>query len=83
MVEFADSSFIPRGQLLTSVLISRLWVSFLVVTYAGLIVTMPRAGWRPHLAEPFVERRPWVCGVQHRLMVHPVALGTYLWDDPF
>ncbi len=44
MVEFAESSFIPRGQLLTSVLISGLWVSFLVVTYAGLIVTMPRAG---------------------------------------
>jgi len=44
MVEFANSSSIPRGQLLTSVLISGLWVSFLVVTYAGLIVTVPRAG---------------------------------------
>ncbi len=44
MVEFANSTSIPRGQLLTSVLVSGLWVSFLVVTYAGLIVTVPRAG---------------------------------------
>jgi len=44
MVEFASSSSIPRGQLVTWVLISGLWVSFLVVTYAGLIVTVPRAG---------------------------------------
>jgi len=44
MVGFANSSSIPRGQLVTSVLISGLWVSFLVVTYAGLIVTVPRAG---------------------------------------
>ena len=44
IVEFAYNSFIPRGQLLTSILISGVWVSFLVVTYAGLIVTIPRAG---------------------------------------
>src|SRR5579871_2592152 len=44
IVEFAYNSFIPNGQLLTSVLISGVWVSFLVVTYAGLIVTIPRAG---------------------------------------
>jgi len=44
MVEFANSTSIPRGQLLTSVLVSGVWVSFLVVTYAGLIVTVPRAG---------------------------------------
>ena len=44
MVEFANSTNIPRGQILTSVLVSGLWVSFLVVTYAGLIVTVPRAG---------------------------------------
>lgn len=44
MVEFAFSSFIPGGQLLTAVLISGAWVSFLVVAYAGLIVTSPRAG---------------------------------------
>jgi basic amino acid/polyamine antiporter, APA family len=34
----------PKGQLLTSVLISAVWVSFLVIAYAGLIVTIPRAG---------------------------------------
>jgi basic amino acid/polyamine antiporter, APA family len=42
--EFSFQSFIPKGQLLTSVLISGVWVSFLVVAYAGLIVTIPRAG---------------------------------------
>jgi basic amino acid/polyamine antiporter, APA family len=42
--EFSFQSFIPKGQLLTSVLISAVWVSFLVVAYAGLIVTIPRAG---------------------------------------
>jgi APA family basic amino acid/polyamine antiporter len=44
IVEFAYNSFIPKGQLLTSILIAGVWVSFLVVTYAGLIVTIPRAG---------------------------------------
>src|SRR5258706_4704754 len=34
----------PRGQLLTAVLIAAVWVSFLVIAYAGLIVTIPRAG---------------------------------------
>jgi basic amino acid/polyamine antiporter, APA family len=42
--EFSFQSFIPKGQLLTSVLISAIWVSFLVIAYAGLIVTIPRAG---------------------------------------
>src|SRR5215467_5745076 len=42
--EFSFQSFIPKGQLLTSVLISGVWVSFLVIAYAGLIVTIPRAG---------------------------------------
>jgi basic amino acid/polyamine antiporter, APA family len=42
--EFSFNSFIPKGQLLTSVLISAVWVSFLVVAYAGLVVTIPRAG---------------------------------------
>ena len=44
IVEFAFNSFIPKGQLLSSILISGVWVSFLVVTYAGLVVTIPRAG---------------------------------------
>ncbi len=42
--EFSFNSFIPKGQLLTAVLISAVWVSFLVVTYSGLVVTIPRAG---------------------------------------
>jgi amino acid transporter len=42
--EFSYQSFFPQGQLLTAVLISAIWVSFLVVAYAGLIVTIPRAG---------------------------------------
>jgi basic amino acid/polyamine antiporter, APA family len=42
--DFSFQSFIPKGQLLTSVLISAVLVSFLVIAYSGLIVTMPRAG---------------------------------------
>jgi len=42
--EFSFQSFIPQGQLLTSILISAVWVSFLVIAYTGLIVTIPRAG---------------------------------------
>jgi basic amino acid/polyamine antiporter, APA family len=40
---FAGPAF-PNGQLITSILISAVWVSFLVIAYAGLIVTIPRAG---------------------------------------
>src|SRR5579872_1081359 len=42
--EFSFNSFIPKGQLLTGVLLSAVWVSFLVIAYTGLIVTIPRAG---------------------------------------
>jgi basic amino acid/polyamine antiporter, APA family len=42
--EFSYQSFFPKGQILTAVLISAVWVSFLVIAYAGLIVTIPRAG---------------------------------------
>jgi amino acid transporter len=34
----------PQGQLITSIVISAILVSFLVVAYTGLIVTIPRAG---------------------------------------
>jgi basic amino acid/polyamine antiporter, APA family len=44
IVEFASGPPIRNGQLLSSILISGVWVSFLVVTYAGLIVTIPRSG---------------------------------------
>src|SRR5260221_8593310 len=40
---FAGPAF-PTGQLITAVLISGIWVSFLVIAYSGLIVTIPRAG---------------------------------------
>ena len=42
--EMSFQSFFPKGQLLTAVLISGVWVSFLVIAYAGLVVTIPRAG---------------------------------------
>lgn len=44
LVEFAYQDAIPDSQLLTAVLISGVWVSFLVVAYSGLVVTIPRAG---------------------------------------
>jgi basic amino acid/polyamine antiporter, APA family len=40
---FAGPAF-PKGQFITSILISAVLVSFLVVAYTGLIVTIPRAG---------------------------------------
>src|SRR6201996_4772316 len=44
LVEFAYQDAIPNSQLITAVLISGVWVSFLVIAYSGLIVTIPRAG---------------------------------------
>jgi amino acid transporter len=44
LVEFAYQDAFPTGQLLTAVLISGVWVSFLVLAYTGLVVTIPRAG---------------------------------------
>jgi amino acid transporter len=44
LVEFAYQSTFPKGELLTSILISGVWVSFLVIAYTGLVVTIPRAG---------------------------------------
>jgi basic amino acid/polyamine antiporter, APA family len=44
LVEFAYQDAFPSGQLLTAVLISGVWVSFLVIAYSGLVVTIPRAG---------------------------------------
>jgi basic amino acid/polyamine antiporter, APA family len=40
---FAQPAF-PKGQLITAVIISGVWVSFLVIAYTGLVVTIPRAG---------------------------------------
>src|ERR1700758_5637467 len=44
LVEFAYQGAFPSGQLLTAVLLSGVWVSFLVIAYSGLVVTIPRAG---------------------------------------
>src|SRR5579883_804573 len=44
MVEWAYQSTFARGQLLTAIVISGIWVSFLVIAYTGLVVTIPRAG---------------------------------------
>jgi amino acid transporter len=44
LYEFSFASAFPTGQLLTSIVISAIWVSFLVIAYAGLVVTIPRAG---------------------------------------
>src|SRR5215469_7438118 len=44
MVEWAFQSSFPNGNLLYAILISGVWVSFLVVAYTGLVVTIPRAG---------------------------------------
>src|SRR5579862_9813163 len=45
MVAWAeDQSSFPMGQLITSIVISGIWVSFLVLAYTGLVVTIPRAG---------------------------------------
>jgi len=40
---FAGPAF-PQGQFITAIIISAILVSFLVVAYTGLIVTIPRAG---------------------------------------
>jgi APA family basic amino acid/polyamine antiporter len=44
MVEWTVQSSFPHGNLLYSILISGVWVSFLVIAYTGLVVTIPRAG---------------------------------------
>jgi APA family basic amino acid/polyamine antiporter len=41
---FSVLAFVPGGQVLPALLISGVFVTFLVITYAGLISVMPRAG---------------------------------------
>src|SRR5262247_1903750 len=52
---FAGPAF-PKGQFITSIIISAILVSFLVVAYSGLIVTIPRAGgdyvWQTRILGP-------------------------------
>jgi amino acid transporter len=44
IVEWTVQSSFPHGDLPTSIIISGIWVSFLVIAYTGLVVTIPRAG---------------------------------------
>ena len=37
-------SVFPQSQLITSIVIAGIWVSFLIIAYTGLVVTIPRAG---------------------------------------
>src|ERR1051325_3395087 len=60
-------AFVPSGQVLPALLLSGVFVTFLVITYAGLISVMPRAGWRRGLPAG-----------GHRLVVHPLVLGAGL-----
>src|SRR5947207_10843054 len=41
---FSVLAFVPNGQVLPAIIISGVFVTFLVITYAGLISVMPRAG---------------------------------------
>ena len=40
---FAGPAF-PKGQFITATIIGGIWVTFLVIAYSGLVVTIPRAG---------------------------------------
>ncbi len=42
----ASGWFVPGGQLLTAVLLTGVFVSFVVIVYAGLVTAMPRTGGR-------------------------------------
>jgi amino acid transporter len=87
MVEFAYGSSVPRGQLLTAVLISGIWVSFLVVTYAGLIVTIPRAGgdyvWQSRLLGGPLGFVVSVTGLWFILWLWAPIYGTILSEELF
>ena len=78
MVEWTVQSSFPHGNLLYSILLSGVWVSFLVVAYTGLVVTIPRAGGDYVLAEPHPGQRDRLRDGRHRVVVHLVAVGADL-----
>src|SRR6476661_2882047 len=41
---WAYLGYVPKGQVLPAMLIAGIFITFLVITYAGLISAMPRAG---------------------------------------
>jgi basic amino acid/polyamine antiporter, APA family len=78
LVEFAYQDAFPKGQLLTAILIGGVWVSFLVIAYSGLVVTIPRAGgdyvWQSRILGSGPRLRDGRDGV----VVHPLAMGADL-----
>ena len=78
LVEFAYQDAFPTGQLLTAVLISGVWVSFLVVAYSGLVVTIPRAGGDYVWQSRILWQRARLRDGRHRVVVHLVAVGADL-----
>ncbi len=87
MVELASASVVPEGQMLTAVLISGLWVSFLVITYAGLIVTIPRAGgdyvWQSRLLGPGLGFVVSATGLWFILWLWAPIYGSILSEELF
>src|SRR5258706_15604083 len=85
--EFSYQSFFPKGQLLTAVLVSAVWVSFLVIAYAGLIVTIPGAGgapaWRPRILGGGVGFVVAVAGWGFILWLWAPICGNVLWAEFF
>lgn len=87
MVEFAGTSAVPGGQILSAVLISGLWVSALVVAYAGLIVTVPRAGgdyvWQSRMLNGPVGFVVSVTGLWFILWLWAPIYGTIFSEELF
>ena len=73
---FAGPAF-PKGQLITAVIIGGIWVSFLVIAYSGLVVTIPRPA-ATALADPDPGQRHRLRDGRDRLVVHSLAVGAHL-----
>ena len=73
MVEWAFQSSFPQGNPPDPIVISGVWVSFLVIAYTGLVVTIPRAGGDHVLAEPHPGLRARLRDGRHRVVVHHAA----------
>ena len=71
-------AFVPTGQVLPALLISGVFVTFLVITYAGPDLGDAPRRRRLRLAEPGARRRHRVPPRRHGVVVHPVVLGADL-----
>ena len=74
---FARPAF-PKGQLITAMIIAGIWVSFLVIAYAGLVVTIPRAGGDYVWQSQHPGQRHRLRDGRDRLVVHSLAVGADL-----